>query len=399
MQCVILAAGEGKRMRPLTSRRPKVMLPLANVPMLGHLVTAVRQAGIDEVVLVVGYGEREVRKYCGDGSTFGLSISYVTQRYQKGTADALYAARNLIDDTFLLMNGDMIIRKADIEVIKQMQAPCMGIYHSDHPEDYGVVTVGESRVTKLEEKTDKPAGDLINAGIYLFDADIIDLLESVKCSSRGEYELTDALGAYIRDDILGFFRLTSWLDVGFPWDLLAANEILLGDLQPSCRGLVEDGTCINGPVSIGEGTVIKSGSYIEGPCIIGNDCRIGPHAHIRGSTSIGERCHIGHCTEVKNSVIMNDTKIPHFNYLGDSVVGTGCNFGAGTKVANLRHDHRTVKIGGRDTKRVKMGAIIADNVRFGINCSVNVGTVVGSNVGIAPHSFVDGWIDEYSVIG
>ena len=398
MQCVILAAGEGKRMRPLTSRRPKVMLPLVNVPMLGHLITAVRQAGIDEVTLVVGYGEREVRKYCGDGRAFGLSISYVPQRFQKGTADALYAARNLIDDTFLLMNGDMIIQKADIEGIMEMQAPCMGIYHSDHPEDYGVVSVGGSRVTQLEEKSENPAGNLINAGMYRFDTDIFSLLESVKCSSRGEYELTDALDAYIKDDMLGFFELDSWLDVGFPWDLLTANEILLQDMHPACKGLVEDGAYIHGPISIGEDTVIKSGSYIEGPCIIGNDCRIGPNAHIRGSTSIGDRCHIGHCTEVKNSVIMSDTKIPHFNYIGDSVVGSGCNFGAGTKVANLRHDHRTVKIGGRDTKRVKMGAIIADNVRFGINCSVNVGTVVGSNTSIAPHSYVDGWIEEYSVI-
>jgi UDP-N-acetylglucosamine diphosphorylase/glucosamine-1-phosphate N-acetyltransferase len=398
MQCVILAAGEGKRMRPLTSRRPKVMLPLANIPMLGHLITAVSQAGIDEVIMVVGYGEREVRKYCGNGRAFGLSISYVTQRYQKGTADALYTARNLINDTFLLMNGDMVIQKSDIEGIMEMQAPSMGIYHSDHPEDYGVVSVGGSRVTQLEEKSENPAGNLINAGIYLFDCHILGLLESVKCSSRGEYELTDALDAYIKDDMLGFYQLDSWLDVGFPWDLLAANEILLQKIQPACKGLVEEGAYIQGPVYIGEETVIKSGSYIEGPCVIGNDCRIGPHAHIRGSTSIGDRCHIGHCTEVKNSVIMSDTKIPHFNYLGDSVVGSGCNFGAGTKVANLRHDHRTVKIGGRDTKRVKMGAIIADNVRFGINCSVNVGTVVGSNTSVAPHSYVDGWIEEYSVI-
>lgn len=95
---------------------------------------------------------------------------------------------------------------------------------------------------------------------------------------------------------------------------------------------------------------------------------------------------------------MSNTKIPHFNYLGDSVVGSGCNFGAGTKVANLRHDHRTVKIRGRDTKRVKMGAIIADDVKFGINCSVNVGAVLGSNVKVAPHSYVEGWIDEDSQI-
>jgi len=398
MQCVILAAGEGRRMRPLTSRRPKVLLPLANTPMLGHLISAARTAGIEEITLVVGYGEREVRGYFRDGSEFGVSIRYVTQRYQKGTADAVNAARKHIDDTFLLMNGDMVLQSGDISGMIAQHAPCMGIYHSDHPEDYGVVSVEKNHVTCLEEKSEKLKSTLINAGIYLFDPDILDLFAEVKCSSRGEYELTDALDVYIAQGLLNAYQLDSWMDVGFPWDLLSANEILLRDLMPGNDGEIEEGVSIHGPVSIGEGTLVKSGTYIEGPCIIGKNCRIGPHAYIRGHTSIGNDCHIGHCTEIKNSIIMSNTKIPHFNYLGDSVVGSGCNFGAGTKVANLRHDHRTVKIRGRDTKRVKMGAIIADDVKFGINCSVNVGAVLGSNVKVAPHSYVEGWIDEDSQI-
>ena len=163
-------------------------------------------------------------------------------------------------------------------------------------------------------------------------------------------------------------------------------------------GTVEEGCTVPDTVSIGKGTVIRAGTYIEGHCVIGENCVVGPHAYIRGSTAIGDNCHIGHATEIKNSIIMASTNIPHFNYVGDSIVGSGCNFGAGTKVANLRHDNAAVKVCGKTTGRRKFGAIIGDNVLFGINCSVNVGSLIGSNTRVAPHSLVEGCIEEGSVI-
>ena len=398
MQCVVLAAGEGKRMRPLTATRPKVMIPLANRPMTDHLVCAARDAGITEFILVVGYQEQEVRDYFGNGSDLGVDIRYVTQRRQKGTADALRAAEDYISGPFLLLNGDMILRSRDIAAIIGEDAPCMGIFHSDHPEDFGVVTVEGDRVTDLEEKSGAPRSNLINAGVYLFSPMIFSALQSVGPSPRGELELTDALANLIREGNLRAHTLSFWLDAGYPWDLLDANATLLEDVEPTTQGTIEDGVSLTGRVSIGAGSVIKSGTCIEGPCIIGDECRIGPHAYIRGATSIGDRCHIGHSTEIKNSIVMHDTNIPHFNYIGDSIIGSDCNFGAGTKVANLRHDHGTVVIRGINTRRVKMGAVIGDGVRFGINCSVNVGTVVGSRVSVAPHSAVEGWIEEDTTV-
>jgi bifunctional UDP-N-acetylglucosamine pyrophosphorylase/glucosamine-1-phosphate N-acetyltransferase len=394
MKCVVLAAGEGRRMRPLTAKRPKVMLPLANRPMAGHLLHAARDAGIREFVFVVGYQEQEVRNYFGDGSDFGVRIRYVTQRHQKGTADALRAAEHLIDGPFLMLNGDMVVKSQDIAALLEKRPPCIGIYQSDHPRDYGVVMMEKNKVTGLEEKSDQPKSTLINAGIYLLTPGIFSLLKEVTSSPRGEFELTDALMAYIESHELDGCQLSSWLDVGYPWDLLDANAVLLDSVEPFNDGIVENGVQIRGKVSIGKGTIVKSGTYIEGPCIIGKNGSIGPHAYIRGATSIGDGCHVGHSSEIKNSVIMENTKIPHFNYLGDSVVGSGCNFGAGTKVANLRHDRGTVKIRGVDTRRIKMGAVIGDDVRFGINCSINVGTVIGSRVSVAPHCLVEGWIDE-----
>jgi bifunctional UDP-N-acetylglucosamine pyrophosphorylase/glucosamine-1-phosphate N-acetyltransferase len=398
MECVVLAAGEGKRMRPLTTKRPKVMLPLANRPMMEHLLIAARDAGIRDFVFVVGYGEREIRSHFGDGSHWGVTISYAPQRQQMGTADALRSARDFISGDFLALNGDMILTSEDVRDLIRARAPCMSTSTTDHPSDYGVVLVDGGKVTALEEKTPRPRSNLINAGAYHFGHDIFDLVNQVRPSPRGELELTDALGVLIERDELNAFMLSSWMDVGHPWDMLEANETLMGSLKPENRGTIEEGVSLNGTVVIGENSIIKSGTYIEGPCIIGRNCRIGPHAYIRGSTSIGNDCHIGHCTEIKNSIVMTGTKIPHFNYVGDSVIGSACNFGAGTKIANLRHDHKPVKVCGKDTRRKKFGAVIGDRVQFGINCSINTGTVIGSNAMFAPHTFIEGCIGEDAFI-
>jgi UDP-N-acetylglucosamine diphosphorylase / glucose-1-phosphate thymidylyltransferase / UDP-N-acetylgalactosamine diphosphorylase / glucosamine-1-phosphate N-acetyltransferase / galactosamine-1-phosphate N-acetyltransferase len=385
-------------MRPLTAKRPKVMLPIANRPMVEHLLLAARDAGITDFVFVVGYGEREVRKHFGDGSRWGVQVTYAPQRQQQGTADALRSAADLVSGNFLVLNGDMIIQSADIARLIAMPPHCMSTSTTDYPGDYGVVVVENGRVTSLEEKSSHPKSNQVNAGAYLFSPKIFDLVRQVQTSSRGELELTDALGVLINEKRLHAYQLSSWIDVGHPWDMLDANAHLLATLSYENHGTIDAGVSLTGAVGIGEGTVVKSGTYIEGPCIIGNNCRIGPHAYIRGATSVGDNCHIGHCTELKNSIVMAGTKIPHFNYIGDSVIGSGCNFGAGTKVANLRHDHASVRACGRDTRHKKFGAVIGDDVQFGINCSINVGAMIGSNARFAPHSYVEGCVGENSLI-
>ena len=399
MECVILAAGEGKRMRPLTASRPKVMLPVANRPMLEHLVIAVRDAGIFDFVFVVGYHEKEIRDHFGDGSEFGIRIKYTTQRRQMGTADALLAADGLVSDKFLLLNGDMILRTEDISNFCSQNTPCVGTFESSHPEDFGVITSEGNIVTGLLEKSKNPPGDIINAGIYLFDPEIFEILKGLSLSERGEYELTDALLGYIAERKLSSCLLSSWCDIGKPWNLLDANESLMQNVTDDISGIIEEGVFIKGSLVLGEASVIKSGTYIEGPCMVGENCVVGPHAYIRGCTAIGDNCHIGHSVEIKNSVVFSDTKIPHFNYVGDSVIGSGCNFGAGTKIANLRHDRKNVKISGRDTKRRKFGAVVGDDVQLGINCSVNTGTVIGSRVAAAPGSYIEGNVDDDAKIG
>ena len=398
-------------MRPLTASRPKVMLPVAGRPMLEHLIVSARDAGIKDFILVVGYKEQDIRDYFKDGGRFGVKVRYAVQRKQSGTANALLCTENLVKGPFMLLNGDMILHTRDILSFANQHVPCVGTVESTHPQDFGVLETEGHKVISIVEKPKEPKSNLVNAGIYLFDTGIFAILRSLSLSERGEYELPDALMQYASKGLLHHYTLSSWFDIGEPWNLLDANEkmtkaifaqtgdVVSPDSADFIKGTIEDGVYIHGNVILGEGSVIKSGTYIEGDCIIGKDCDIGPHAYIRGCTSVGDNCHIGHSVEIKNSIVMNGTKIPHFNYVGDSVIGSGCNFGAGTKIANLRHDRRDIRCDGRDTKRRKFGAVIGDDVQFGINCSVNAGSSVGSRVKAAPNSYISGKINDDTILG
>lgn len=386
-------------MRPLTAERSKVMLPLMGKPMLEHLIDGVKSSGIDEIIIVVGYCSDAIKSYFGDGSRCGVSIKYVTQKNQLGTADALRQVESFItSETFLVLNGDMILDKKDLVNLTALHPPVMSVSTTTHPQDFGVVTIENNLIASLEEKSLHFKSNIINAGAYLFTRDIFHRLRQVLISSRGEYELTDALAEYIDEQILTSYHLSFWMDVGYPWDLLTANEHLIQNIRPEITGIIESNVIIKGDVSIGKNTVVKSGTYIEGPVIIGENCEVGPNAYLRPGTTIGNECHIGHAVEIKNSIIFDRTKIPHYNYIGDSVIGSGCNFGAGTKIANLRHDKENVKVAGISTGRRKFGAVIGDNVLFGINCSVNTGSSIASGVHVAPGVTLSGKIEKNTVI-
>lgn len=153
---------------------------------------------------------------------------------------------------------------------------------------------------------------------------------------------------------------------------------------------------IKGAVAIGEGTIVRSGSYLVGPLVIGRDCVIGPSCYIRPATAIGDNCHIGAAVELKNSIVMKGAKIPHHNYVGDSIIGEDCNLGSGTKIANLRLDGKSIVVAGVDTKRRKLGAILGDSVETGINASIDVGTLIGNNTFIGPGAIASGVIPPHS---
>ena len=388
-----MAAGEGKRMHPLTYTRPKGMVPVAGKPILEHLVMEIKQAGITDFIFIVGYRDDAIRQHFGHGEHWQVNIDYLTQRKQLGTADALRPASDLIDGNLLLANGDAIVVSEDIRRIINRDGNAMGLVELEDTTDMGVVEVKNGEVTRIYEKVKSPPTKLVNAGIYLLTPEIFSAISSTHKSSRGEYELTDSLQLLMEGGIpLYYEMIDSWINISYPWDLLRANEELLAKIEPQNNGQIEENVVLRGSVSVGKGTVIRSGSYIVGPVVIGEDCVIGPNCYIRPGTAIGDGCHIGAAVEVKNSIVMSHTNIPHHNYIGDSIIGENCNFGAGTKVANLRLDKETIKVGNIDTGRRKLGAIVGDGVQTGINSCLNVGCSIGNDSIIGPGAVVKGII-------
>ncbi|MDD5127557.1 MAG: sugar phosphate nucleotidyltransferase [Dehalococcoidales bacterium] len=391
MKAVVLAAGEGNRMRPLTYTRPKVMLPIANKPILEHLLTEVSAAGIEEFIFVVGYCDEQVRQYFGDGSKWGVSIGYCNQRKQMGSADAVRSLEGLVEGNFLVLNGDIIVKQEDIRRLAAHHRNTVSIIEVADTRGLGIVQMEEGKVIEIYEKVENPPSRMANAGLYLFTPDIFAAIQKTPKSPRGEYEITDSLRLLMQaGQEIQSNQIRQWLDLSYPWDLLEANERLMTGMEPQVMGELEDYVVIKGSVSIGKNSLVRSGSYIEGPVIIGEDCEIGPGCHIRPCTTIGDGCKIGFAVGIKNSIIMRGSKLPHHNYVGDSVIGADCNFGAGTKVANLRLDKKNVTVGGIDTGRRKLGVIIGDGVETGINSSINVGCVIGNNVHIGPGALVSG---------
>ena len=386
MKGYILAAGEGLRMRPLTSNIPKPLLPVAGRPFLEHNIESLKEAGIRDLILLVGWRAQRIREHFGDGKDFGVKIEYIEQKERLGTAHAIGMIKDKIDSSFFCLYGDVVLTKESVKGMvehhKKVKGSLMALTTVEDPRRYGSVIVDAGVVKDIIEKPDVPESNLVNAGAYILEPEIFEAIAETKKSSRGEYEITDSFKTLIRKSHLYTHLLTGeWIDVARPWDLIDANRILMDGLGADIKGDVSEKATIIGNIQVGKGTRVLPGSYIIGPTIIGEHCEIGPNAYIRPSTSIGEHCKIGAAVEIKNSVIMNRTNVPHLSYVGDSVIGERCNLGAGTKVANLRLDEREIQV-VVDGKKVgsgrrKLGVIMGDDVKTGINATIDVGTIIG----------------------
>jgi bifunctional UDP-N-acetylglucosamine pyrophosphorylase/glucosamine-1-phosphate N-acetyltransferase len=385
MQTVILAAGQGTRMRPLTDTTPKPMLPVADRPLAAHTADAAVDAGTDELVLVVGYEAEDVRDYFG-GEYRGVPVTYAVQEQQRGTADAVRAARDALGGDFAVLNGDNLY---DPESVATLFAagPAIAAQVVDDPTNYGVLSTDGDRVTDIVEKPSDPPSNLANAGAYVFPAVASDWLD-VPESERGEHELTDVVARVIEEFDVSAVELQRWLDVGRPWELLEANEWKLGTMDQDLRGDVAEDADLRGAVVVEAGATIEPGVVIEGPALVRSGADVGPNAYIRGATLLGEDVHVGQSVELKNTVVRSGTNVPHLSYVGDSVLGRNVNFGAGTTVANLRHDDGDVRItvkGDRvSTGRRKFGVVVGDGAKTGIDSNLDAGVVLSTGATTGP---------------
>jgi bifunctional UDP-N-acetylglucosamine pyrophosphorylase/glucosamine-1-phosphate N-acetyltransferase len=385
MKALILAAGEGTRLRPLTSNTPKPLLLVAGKPYLSHLFSSLKAAGIEDIALLVGFKSNRIKERYGEGSSEGIRITYLEQKERLGTANAIGVAEEVMNEDFVCINGDVVLSEKDIvavvEANRRHHGMIMATVAVDDPTRFGVIEESQGKMVRIVEKPKVAPSNMINAGLFVFTPQVFDYIRKTSKSSRGEYEITDTLNMMAPTIDINIHRLQGpWMDVGRPWDLLKANEILMAGMERRIEGVVEEGATLKGNVIVEKGALVRAGSYIEGPVYISAGCDIGPNCYIRPSTCLGKNVRIGASVEVKNSIVMNGTHIPHHNYVGDSIIGERCNFGAGTKVANLRFDNKSVKVSFKgdsiDAGIRKLGVIMGDDVKTGINSLIEPGTII-----------------------
>jgi bifunctional UDP-N-acetylglucosamine pyrophosphorylase/glucosamine-1-phosphate N-acetyltransferase len=375
MQAVLLAAGKSTRTLPLTVNRPKALLTVANKTIIEHNLQQLKDL-VKEVIVVVGFGEEQIKKHIG--SSYGdIKIKYVTQTKQLGTAHALLQAKNHVRGRFVVLMGDDLYSREDIQSCTEHRYSVLGKNVEDL-QNFGALVVRGNKLINVVEKPSKKMAAFANAACYVLDNTIFNYLKKVKKSKRKEYEITDALKLLAKKEkvIVETVR-KRWVPITFPWSLLEANESLLKGIYSDIKGTVEKYVTIKGPIVVGKNSIVKNGAYIEGPVVIGENCVIGPNCFIRGHTSIGNNCKVGNGVEIKNSILMDGCRVDHLSYVGDSVLGEKAHLGAGTMIANLRHDNEEVKsfVKGKlvSTGRRKLGAILGDNVQTGINTTIYPG--------------------------
>ena len=407
MKAVILAAGRGERLRPLTDDRPKVILKVANRPIIEYVMENLNPF-VDEFIVVTRYMKEKLIEALGDEFN-GKPITYVDQRPGDGTAKAIGSAEGLVNDEFIAVNGDIYFEEEAVRALiatfrRENADAALVVKHFEDLSHFGRIEVGGNLVRAVLEKPGKVPG-YANLGIYAFKPDVFDFISRTQLSKRGEYEITDTLNLMIEAGKKVAYAVYDgyWNDVGRPWNMLELNEYLLKTkLKHDVRGEVEPGAVLIPPVEVGEGTVIRSGAYIIGPVKIGKNSRIGPNCFIRPHTSIGDNCHVGNAVEIKNSIIMDNSNAPHLNYVGDSIIGENSNLGAGTITANLRHDRGNIRveIKGKleDSGRHKLGAIIGHGVKTGINVSIYPGRKIGSGSFIGPGAIIDRNVPPRSLV-
>jgi glucose-1-phosphate thymidylyltransferase len=360
-----------------------------------HVISALAANDIRDLYIVVGYQKERVMDYFEDGLDFGVRITYIEQDELLGTAHALRKAEGYVNGEFLVVNGDNLL---DARAVKELvAAKGENVILSAlrrHSGDYGVLMVQQERVKAIIEKPGRPCSGLLNTGAYKFSPAIFEDLRHTSISERGSYELTQTLSQIIAEGrvVVPVISKGIWSDAIFAWDLLNANNLALGMKDLIISGEVEEGAVIKGPVGVGRGSIIRSGSYLVGPISIGEDCDIGPSVTILPSTSIGDSVRIGSHSEVRNSIIMSDSRIGSASIVSDSVIGASCSLGdqlvieTGPTVVDLEDAF----------ERAEFGAIFADDVTLKSRVMVSPGTVVGTGARIGSGASIRGWIERES---
>jgi glucose-1-phosphate thymidylyltransferase len=331
VKALILAGGEGTRLRPITHTRAKQLVPVANKPILFYGIEAMVEAGITEIGVITGSTGPEVMAAIGDGSRFGAQVTYIPQDAPLGLAHCVLIAREFLgDDDFVMYLGDNLLEQdlaafvSAFEIARASDQPPAAqilLKRVPDPHRFGIATLdADGHVVELVEKPADPPSDLALVGVYLFDREIHEAVRSIEPSPRGELEITDAIqwlithGRRVRTELLTGW----WIDTGKLTPLLEANRLLLEKIETRIDGKVDADSSVDGRVVVADGAEVIN-STIRGPVTIGRDTRV-VDSFIGPFSAIGDGCEVVN-SEIEHSVVMSNSKVLHIPRLEDSLIG------------------------------------------------------------------------------
>jgi glucose-1-phosphate thymidylyltransferase len=340
MKALVLAGGSGTRMRPMTHTCPKQLLPVANKPVLFFALESIAAAGLKDVGIVIGETGPQIRQAVGNGSAFGLDVTYIKQTEPLGLAHAVMTARDWLgDDDFLMYLGDIFLGDGITSFLKEFQEKRpdaqFPLTRVPNPESFGVADLDENgRLVRLVEKPKFPTSNLIFTGVCLFTPVIHEAIMRIRPSWRGELEITDAIqwlieaGCRLNVNIVTGY----WKDTGSVNDILEVNRLVLEGLSARVEGDVDDASEIVGRAEIAAGAQVRN-SKIVGPVIIGPGAEIS-ESYVGPFTSIGENCRIGD-SEIEFSIVLPGTSIAGVRRVENSFIGHNAEVAGPTSVPDV----------------------------------------------------------------
>ncbi|MEM9776316.1 MAG: glucose-1-phosphate thymidylyltransferase [Chloroflexota bacterium] len=318
MKGLILSGGKGSRLYPLTFTSAKQLIPVANKPVLFRVIETIRDANIDEIGIVINVGSRgeQIKRAVGDGSKFGVKVTYIIQDAPLGLAHAVKVSEDFLgDDKFVMFLGDNVIEGGISPLIKQFASSEWNsqivLTRVPNPVQFGVAVIGkDGKVERLVEKPKDPPSDLALVGIYMFDQNIHKATNAIQPSARGELEITDAIQWLVTNGyaVHPYVHEGWWIDTGKKDDMIEANELVLEELEHKIEGYVDRDSTIGRNVTVEKGAEIIN-SIVRGPAIIGENTRI-------------VNSYVGPFTSIYHDVTIEDSEIEHSMVLGhSSIVG------------------------------------------------------------------------------
>ncbi|MBV0923953.1 NTP transferase domain-containing protein [Halomicroarcula limicola] len=385
MQAVILAAGEGQRLGPLTEGRPKPMVPVGNRPILEAVLEAAVKASVEEVVLVVGHCRERIQSHFGDGDDWGVPIRYVVQDHQLGAAHALARTESVVEGPFFVLHGDQLVEAALLERLLERweatETPTIAAVQSDRPTEYGAVDVDGETVVAVSKTPTADPPFLVNAGAYVLDEGVFDVVRGVETADGTDFGMATTLQRLADAGRLSaVLHRGSWQDLTYPWDLLSTNATLLR--QRDSEAVAEDAR-------------VHSTAAVSASVAVDEGVSVGPNATLLPGTALGRNVRVGASATLSNCIVLDGARIGDGAVLRDCIVGESVSVGPN---ATAEGGPASVVVGDAVHDDVGLGAVLADRTVLRGGVTVAPGTVVGRDVEADCGTVLRGRIDSNETV-